>query len=65
MKNRLSKRKNLNRYDKFNYNFYKKVQKGFLRILKKNPKKYMQINSNLSIDHNEKLILNKINDLIW
>jgi dTMP kinase len=64
MKNRLSKRKNLNRYDKFNYNFYKKVQKGFLRILKKNPKKYMQINSNLSIDHNEKLILNKINDLI-
>ena len=64
MKNRLKKRKNLNRYDKFNYNFYKKVQKGFLRILKKNPKKYMQINSNLSIDHNEKLILNKINDLI-
>jgi dTMP kinase len=64
MKNRLIKRKNLNRYDKFNHNFYKKVQKGFMKIFKKNPKKYMLINSNLSIDYNEKIILNKINDLI-
>ena len=64
MKNRLIKRKNLNRYDKFNTGFYEKVQRGFLKILKKNPKKYLKINSNLSIDYNEKIILNKINDLI-
>ena len=64
MKKRLLKRKILNRYDKFNNNFYDKVQKGFLKILKTCPKKYMKINSNLSIDHNEKIILNKINDLI-
>ena len=64
MKKRLLKRKILNRYDKFNNNFYDKVQKGFLKILKTSPKKYMKINSNLSIDHNEKIILNKINDLI-
>jgi len=64
LKNRLLKRKNLNRYDKFQTNFYDKVQKGFIKILKKNPKKYMKINSNLNIDHNEKIILNKINDLI-
>ena len=64
MQKRLSKRKNLNRYDKFNYNFYNKVQKGFLKILRKNKKKYLKIDSNLSIKHNEKLILNKINDLI-
>tara|TARA_B110000238_G_scaffold372_1_gene366 strand:- start:1178 stop:1789 length:612 start_codon:yes stop_codon:yes gene_type:complete len=64
MKKRLIKRKNLNRYDKFNYNFYNKVQKGFLKILRKNKKKYLKIDSNLSIKHNEKLILNKINDLI-
>ena len=64
MKLRLMKRKNLNRYDKFDNIFYDKVQKGFIKILKKNPKKYMQIDSNLSIDHNEKIILNKINDLI-
>jgi dTMP kinase len=64
MKKRLIKRKNLNRYDKFNYSFYKKVQKGFLKILKKNVKSYLKIDSNLCIQHNEKLILNKINDLI-
>ena len=64
MKSRLMKRKKLNRYDKFNNHFYDKVQKGFLKILKKNPKKYMKIDSNLSINHNEKIILNKINNLI-
>ena len=64
MKIRLMKRKNLNRYDKFNYDFYDKVQKGFIKILKKNPKKYIHINSNLSIEKNEKIILDKINDLI-
>ena len=64
MKNRLMQRKNLNRYDRFNNSFYDKVQKGFIKILKKNPKKYMKINSNLNIEHNEKIILNKINNLI-
>ena len=64
MKKRLMKRKNLNRYDKFNYSFYEKVQKGFVKILKKNPKKYMQIDSNQNIGHNEKIILNKIKNLI-
>ena len=64
MKKRLVKRKNLNRYDKFNSNFYDNVQKGFVKILKKNSKKYMKIDSNLDIDHNEKIVINKINDLI-
>jgi dTMP kinase len=64
MKKRLMKRKNLNRYDKFNNIFYDKVQKGFLKLLKANPKKYMKIDSNLDINDNEKVILNKIDDLI-
>ena len=64
MKKRLKKRKNLNRYDKFEKNFYKKVQMGFLKISKNNPKKYMKINSNLNIKHNEEIILNKIVNLI-
>ena len=64
MRSRLLKRKILNRYDKFNKNFYERVQKGFVKILKKDPKRYMKINSNKSIEHNEKIILNKINDLI-
>ena len=37
MKKRLMKRKNLNRYDKFNSIFYEKVQRGYLKILKKKP----------------------------
>ena len=64
MKKRLTKRNNLNRYDKFNSIFYEKVQKGFKKILNKNPKKYMLIDSNLDIAHNEKIILEKINSLI-
>ena len=64
MKQRLMKRKKLNRYDKFDNIFYQKVQKGFIKILNKNPKKYMKINSNLDINHNEKIILNKIHDLV-
>ncbi|MDB4193981.1 dTMP kinase [Candidatus Pelagibacter sp.] len=64
MKKRLRLRKKLNRYDKFNSKFYEKVQNGFIKILKKNPKKYIKIDSNLDIDLNENIILNKINDLI-
>jgi len=63
LNSRLQKRKKLNRYDKFNNNFYNRVQKGFIEILKKNPKKYMKVDSNLDIKLNEKIILNKINDL--
>ena len=61
---RLKKRKRLNRYDKFNKNFYKKVQIGFIKMAKKNPKKYFIVNSNLEIKSNEKLIINKVKDLI-
>jgi len=64
MKKRLLKRKKLNRYDQFSVNFYKKVQDGFIKILKKNPKKYMRINSNLNIDDNQNIILNKFKELI-
>ena len=64
MKKRLRLRKKLNRYDKFDSKFYDRVQNGFIKILKKNPKKYIRIDSNLDIDLNENLILNKINDLI-
>ena len=64
MKKRLIKRKKLNRYDQFSSSFYKKVQNGFIKILKKKPKKYMKINSNLNIDYNQNIILNKIKELI-
>ena len=64
LQKRLKLRKSLNRYDKFKMSFYNKVQNGFLRLLKKNKKKYQLINSNLDIEKNEKLIFNKIDRLI-
>ena len=64
MYQRLKKRKKLNRYDKFSSSFYKKVQKGFIKISKKRPHKYLIVNSNLDIKKNELLIINKIQKLI-
>ena len=60
---RLKKRRNLNRYDKFNYNFYSKVQNGFLKLAK-DKKKYLIVNSNFSISHNKEIIINKLEKLI-
>jgi dTMP kinase len=64
MLSRLKKRKKLNRYDKFNYSFYSKVQSGFVKLSKKKFKKYSLINSNLSIDNNKKEIIKMIKKLI-
>jgi dTMP kinase len=61
---RLKKRKSLNRYDKFNNKFYLNVQKGFLKIARKNIKKYKIINSNLDIKLNEEQIIKTIKTLI-
>ena len=63
LKLRLKKRKRLNRYDKFNSKFYSKVQKGYFKIFSKR-KNYMIIDSNLPINANKKIIINKILDLI-
>ena len=64
MRARLLNRKKLNRYDQFNASFYKRVQDGFIKIVKKKPKNYMKIDSNLSIVDNKNKILNKIDKLI-
>ena len=64
MSKRLKLRKLLNRYDKFNKDFYQKVQKGFISLSKKNKKKYLIINSNLDINKNKSIIIDKINKLI-
>ena len=64
LKLRLSKRQNLNRYDNFKIFFYKKIQNGFIKISKRNKKKYLLINSNDSINKNKKIILSKTNKLL-
>ena len=61
---RLKIRKSLNRYDKFNNNFYQKVQKGFLKLANKNKKKYKVINSNLDINYNKNKIIQIIDGLL-
>ena len=60
---RLNKRKNKNRYDKFDYNFYNTVQEGFLKLAK-NKKKYLVVDSNNKISVNKDIILNKVIELI-
>ena len=64
MLKRLKSRNSLNRYDKFNKNFYNKVQNGFIKISRKNKIKYQIINSNLNIKINESLIIDKIRKMI-
>ena len=59
---RLKNRKNKNRYDNFNFKFYNRVQKGFLKLV--NKKKYMIIDSNKPILYNKMMILKKIDQLI-
>ncbi len=63
MVDRLKKRRSLNRYDKFGHNFYSKVQSGFIKISKKNNKRYMIIDSNKDISFNKKIIQKKIDKL--
>lgn len=62
---RLKERKRLNRYDKFNTSFYDKVQKGFLKLMRKKKKNsFMIVNSNLPINTNKEIVLKKLNNLI-
>ena len=64
MLKRLRLRKSLNRYDKFNNNFYSKVQNGFLLLVKKDIKRYKIIDSNKDKDKNRFIIIEKIKKLI-
>jgi len=57
MLKRLKLRKNKNKYDNFDHNFYNKVQKGFLKIASKNKSKYLILDTNKD---NLKIIENKL-----
>lgn len=52
-----------NKYDKFNKIFYKNVQNGFIKILKKNKNKLI-IDSSKNKKYNIKIIKNKINKIL-
>ena len=61
---RLQKRRKKNRYDKFSKSFYIKAQKAFLKIAKKNKKKYYVIDNSTDSMHIEnkilEIVLNKL-----
>jgi len=61
---RLSKRKKLNRYDRFKFDFYNKVQKGYIKIANKNKNKYVIIDSNKIISINKKIVIDEVNKLL-
>ena len=64
MKIRLKKRILINKYDNFNFSFYNKVQKGFLKLAKKK-NNYLIIDSNKNnINENYKIIIKKVIKLI-
>ena len=57
---RIKKRKFKNRYDKFDRDFYQKVQNAFIKIAKKNKKRYFIIDNSIDSNETEKIILKKI-----
>ena len=56
---RVKMRKGLNRYDKFSMQFYNRVQRGFLKIAKKNKKRYVVLDSSKKIKLIENIIYDK------
>ena len=56
---RLKKRKEKNRYDKFSKNFYIKVQNAFIRIAKENKRRYLILDNSKDSHETEKNILEK------
>ena len=61
---RLKRRKNKNRYDKFSKNFYDKVQKAFIKIAKTNTKRYIILDNSKDSPEVEKIIFKKITKLL-
>ena len=61
---RLKKRKNKNRYDKFSKNFYNRVQKAFIKIAKSNKNRYLIIDNSQDSPIVEKIIFRKISNLL-
>ena len=56
---RLRKRKIKNRYDKFSKSFYIKAQNAFIKIAKKNGKRYFILDNSKDSMYTEKIILKK------
>ena len=58
---RIKKRKTKNKYDKFSKDFYIKVQNSFLKIARKNKRRYFVIDNSEDSPNIEKVIFNRFN----
>ena len=56
---RLNKRKVKNRYDKFSKKFYSSVQKAFIKIARKNKKRYIILDNSKDSNDIERIILER------
>ena len=56
---RLKKRKKKNRYDKFSKNFYIKAQNAFIKISKRDPKRFCIVDNSNDSEETEKIIFDK------
>ena len=56
---RLKKRKKKNRYDKFSKNFYIRVQNAFIKIARKNAKRYCIVDNSEDSTKTERIIFDK------
>ncbi len=61
---RLNKRKTKNRYDKFSKKFYIKVQNSFLKVARKNKRRYFVVDNSKDSPSIEKIIFDKFNKLL-
>ena len=61
---RLKKRKRKNRYDKFSKDFYVRAQNAFIKIAKKNKRKYFILDNSKDSDEIEKAILKRFNKVL-
>ena len=61
---RLKLRNNINKYDNFRYSFYNKVQRGFLKLSKKNKKYIILDSNNNSSNEIKEILINKIKKII-
>ena len=61
---RLKKRKQKNRYDKFSKDFYIRAQNAFIKIAKKNKKKYSILDNSKDSDEIERVILKRFNKVL-
>ncbi len=56
----MNKRRTKNRYDKFSKKFYNNVQNAFIRIAKKNKKRYIIVDNSINDKSSEIKIINTV-----